>query len=81
MIVGSNVILSSSTIGNPRLQFITGHILGALNSVEVIPQRWLDRFDLADLIDAVAPDLYPACHEPDAFDEMGTFDSDRCPGI
>ncbi|MFO7691261.1 MAG: hypothetical protein R6W83_12045 [Cryobacterium sp.] len=63
------------------MQCITGNILGALHGAEVIPQRWLDQVDLAELVDAVAPDLYRSCHDPEAPDDMDTYDSDRCPGI
>jgi ADP-ribosylglycohydrolase len=47
---------------------ITGHILGALHGVEAIPERWLARLELADLVDAVATDLYRAAHEERALD-------------
>jgi hypothetical protein len=63
------------------LQCITGNILGALHGAEVIPQRWLDQVDLADLVDAVAPDLHRFRHDPEALDEMGTYALDRSPGV
>jgi ADP-ribosylglycohydrolase len=42
---------------------ITGHILGTLHGVEAIPERWLARLELRDLVDAVATDLYRAARE------------------
>jgi ADP-ribosylglycohydrolase len=60
---------------------ITGHILGALHGVEAIPQRWLDRLDLNDVVDTVATDLYRATHDRDALTEKGIYDWKRYPGV
>ena len=60
---------------------ITGHILGALHGVEVIPQRWLDQLDLRDVVETVATDLYRATNDPDALSDDGTYDVKRYPGV
>lgn len=59
----------------------TGHILGALHGVEAIPRRWLERLNLADVVDTIATDLYRSSHEPEALDDMGTYDFERYPGV
>ena len=53
---------------------LTGQLLGTLHGVEVIPDRWLEKLELRDVIDTVAGDLHSA-----AVSEGKPFDPKRYP--
>jgi len=53
---------------------ITGQIMGTLYGVDAIPEKWLDKLELRDVIDRVACDLHDALSKADQ-----PFDLDRYP--